>query len=763
MAGRLRLSLFGRFSACLEGEPPRLIQISAPRHRALLAYLAMQPSYGDTRERIAALFWGDRSDRQARQSLRQCLLTLRQELQAVPAEPLVIDRDTVSIDPAVVSVDAREFLALAQADGLTELERAAELCVAPFLDGLELDVEAFDEWRDNERVRMIATVSHVLETCATRQDHAGNGAQAIRAAERLVGLDPLREGAQRLLLRLLARYRGRDAALSHAAGLAELLRKELAAEPEPETAGLIESIRHGAAPAPAVRPAVTPPRSSEPARAVASDGRGATPYTYASEKVSGAPDMRPFWPGWWLPAGLAAAGAVAIGIFLVPALVDAPPARPPDPAATDATRAPDWHSPTVRSSATAQTLPLTAQGISALVVLPFAAEGADRSPDQRLAARMTEDLINDLSRVPALRVISRQTSRLYAGRPVDVAIIGTELGVRYVVEGSVQLNEAQLRVNVALVDTATRLQVWSDRFERDQAGVPAVLDEITRGLARRLQINVIAAEDRRRPPRPDSAEPQVGDLVTKGWAAVIRMTGADRTAGADRYFEQALERDPDNFSALAGLGAYHVQAVVMFLVPDPERHIVRAEHLLNRAIELNPHGTMPYYYLGTLEKTRGRPHDALKHFVKVLELNPSYAPAYAQIGHVLSRIGRLNEAMDHVRYAMRLSPKDHAVGIWNLFGGQIELELGNDDVALEWLTRAADLSPRNPFLQATLAAAYALKGDKANAARHAAEVRKVAPWLTTERMMERLVGLSEPGAGPRRLIEGLTRAFPPAG
>jgi tetratricopeptide (TPR) repeat protein len=184
---------------------------------------------------------------------------------------------------------------------------------------------------------------------------------------------------------------------------------------------------------------------------------------------------------------------------------------------------------------------------------------------------------------------------------------------------------------------------------------------------------------------------------------------------------------------------------------------------LNRAIERNPWGMMPYYYLGTLDKTRGRPHDALKHFVKVLELNPSYAPAYAQVGHVLSRIGRLNEAMEHVRYAIRLSPKDHAVGIWSLFGGQIELELGNDDVALEWLTRAADLSPRNPFLQATLAAAYALTGDAANAAKHAAEVRKLAPWLTTERMMERLVGLSEPGAGPRRLIEGLNKAFTPAG
>jgi TolB-like protein len=673
----------------------------------------------------------------------------------------VIDRDAVRLDPQLVSIDAREFLALAQSDDIAALERAADLCVGPFLDGLDLDVEGFDEWLATERARMTAAVSLVLETCAIRQDQAGNGAQAVRTAERLVAVDPLRESAQRLLLRILARHRGRDAALNHADDLTDLLHKELATQPEPETISLINHIRHGPLPTAEIRPASSHPAASEAGPIVsavaASHYSGGASEAAAPARASRARLMR------WGAGALAVAGVAVAALF--PALT--PPARNPDqPGPTQAQRASagdSWRSPAILPHITAQTSPLTSQGISALAVLPFTAEGADRSPDQRLATRITENLINELSRVPALRVISRQTSRLYAGRPVDVAAVGDELGVRYVVDGSVQLDAERLRINVALVDTSSRLQVWSDRFERHASDLPTVQDEITRGLARRLQVNVVLAEDRRQAPRPDSREPEVGDLVTRGWAAVIRMTSGDRTTGADHYFAEALKHDPDNFSALAGLGAYHVQAVVMFLVPDPQQHIARAEHLLARAIEKNPQSVIAYYYLGTLEKTRGRPHEALGHFVKVIELNPSHAPAHAQIGHVLSRIGRLDDAMEHVRYAVRLSPKDHALGIWSLFGGQIELERGNDAVALEWLVRAVDLTPRSPFAQATLAAAYALTGDTANSAKHAGEVRRLAPWLTPERMMVRLVGLSDPGNGPRRLMEGLGKAFPSAG
>src|SRR5262245_59263734 len=117
-APRMHLRLLGRFAATIAGEPPRLLQISGPRHRALLAYLAMHPAYTDTRERVATLLWGDRPDKFARQSLRQCLLILRKEFELAGSNPLVIERDAIGLDPNLVSVDARELLVLAASDSL---------------------------------------------------------------------------------------------------------------------------------------------------------------------------------------------------------------------------------------------------------------------------------------------------------------------------------------------------------------------------------------------------------------------------------------------------------------------------------------------------------------------------------------------------------------------------------------------------------------------------------------------------------------------
>jgi TolB-like protein len=172
-----------------------------------------------------------------------------------------------------------------------------------------------------------------------------------------------------------------------------------------------------------------------------------------------------------------------------------------------------------------------ADRILRVIVLPFTAnEVTGDGTARRLADQITEDLTNDLSRTPPLRVIARQTARVYAGRQADVAAIGAELGVRYVVEGSVQFQAPQLRVNVALIDAKTRLQVWSDRFERDYSDRFSVQDEIVRGVARVLHLNVLAAEDRRRPlnaPR----DAGIDALLNKGWQAMSLVNISSSAGG----------------------------------------------------------------------------------------------------------------------------------------------------------------------------------------------------------------------------------------
>ena len=283
---RIDLRLLGRLAASLDSDPPRILQISAPRRRARLAYLAMQPSMTETRERLADLLWGNRYDKQARQSLRQALVQLRRELEPFAAEALVIERDTVALNADLVSVDAREFLSLAGADEAAS-ERALVLYRGEFLDGIEIEAEAFGDWVRGERIRIRAAAVRVLETYALRQDRLGRGAEAIAAAERLAALDPPGEPAQRLLIALEARHRGRDAALARASAFAALPREEVGSDPESETAFLVAQIKRGELapaprPGPASRAAAPPAAEVKPAAFVAQE---ALPTTVSHQSL----------------------------------------------------------------------------------------------------------------------------------------------------------------------------------------------------------------------------------------------------------------------------------------------------------------------------------------------------------------------------------------------------------------------------------------------------------------------------------------------
>lgn len=744
-SGRVRFQLLGRFAAEIIGGSEQ-VDVSGRLRRALIGYLALQPDFSETRERLAALLWGDSPDAKARQSLRQLLLDLRREFEPV-APVLKIDRDLVALDSNLIEIDAREFLALCRSAGAADAERAAALYRGPLLDGVD-GIEGFDGWLRTERARYEAAAAELFGRLARQADESRNGAQALAAVESLVALDPLREDAQRLRLRIVARYRGRDAALAQGDAMTRTLRAELDAEPEPETAAVIEEIRRSPA---EPEPVTVRRRSVEIEAAVPALASPPAAGAFARRRTA------------FAVSAAAACAVVAVVAFArgwpIQANVDVG-SSPQSPSQTTATvQDQSWASPRLLPGIAAGGPALAQQGITAVVVLPFASDGTERSPEQTGADNITGDLINDLSRVPGLRVISRATSRLYRGRAVDVAAVGAELGVRYVVEGDVRLNEGHLRVNIALTDTKSRLQVWSERFERDNIDRPGMQNEIVRGLARQLQVNVLAVEDLRRMP-DKSRDPTTADLLAKGWGAILRggregMT----TSGADSYFEQVLARDPNNVSALTGLGAHYAAGVGDALYTDPAPFMKKGEEVLGRAISLSPTYPTAHYFLGTLYKARGEPQAALAAFAKALELDPSFAPAYANSGHVLYKLGRLEQAADYVNYAIRLSPKDPNLGRWSYYAGTIEIAAGHDEAAQRWLRRAADSGMGSAMTHAALAAVYALRGDDTNAAMEAAEVRRVHPQLTLEAMIRLVRGGTESDQPTRRLIEGLRKAF----
>lgn len=338
-------------------------------------------------------------------------------------------------------------------------------------------------------------------------------------------------------------------------------------------------------------------------------------------------------------------------------------------------------------------------------------------------------------------------------------MIGAELGVRYAVEGDVHLDKSKMQVDVALTDTKTRLRMWTARFEREDVELRAIEGEIARSVARQPHVSVIEAEEGRRL-LGAASNAEVGDLVAKGWGAMLRAGHEPmNTTGADRYFEQALAREADNVSALTGLGGYHATIAADFLSSDPAPHLRRAREALEKALSLRPDNSIAHYFMGVVEKVQGEPQAALASFAKAIELNPSFAPAYANYAHVLYRTGELDEAMEHVRYALKLSPKDPNLGRWALYAGEIEIERGNDEAAIEWLRRSVAAGAGSMINTSVLAAAYSLHGDTDSARQLAAKVHAATPWLTLPVILDRLNGMSKHGAEPRRLIAGLRAAF----
>jgi TolB-like protein/DNA-binding SARP family transcriptional activator/Flp pilus assembly protein TadD len=743
---KVSLLLLGRFGLRLDsGER---VSVSSKKGIALLAYVAMQPEYVASRERLATLLWGDRSDKLARHNLRQCLLSLRRELSPAVATLLRLEDGSVGLNAQALSVDAREFAALATTEAPSALARACELYLGPFLSGVGVQSEEFDEWVRAERARLEASASHVFMRCAEQADLAGQGARAIGTIERLIAIDPLREDWQRLALRIYARHHGRDAALVQADRLAALLKVELGVDVEPATAALIDEIRsRDMAP---TAPIVVPD-------AAGSDVAGDDDRPDTAGPTATAPARR--------FSNLTAAMATALVLFVAGAWIITQSPLIPGPARYELSApsrsdrpatGPSWNSPIPRTASAADASALAARGITAIMVWPFTGFSGGDDADQHLADAITDDVIDNLSRFPELRVISRMTAFSYRGRNADAAEIGSDLGVRYIVEGSVRSLGTGLRVNVELVDAATRLQVWGDHFERDEVQRSTVQDEIVSRVARELEVGVASARSQRAA-HEDAGEPEVADLIAKGLMAQYRGAQAETLNEARGYYQAALDRDPDLVPALVGVAVPDIMGSIN-LVYDSGPSLKRAATFLDRAEKHDPDSPLVNYWIGMIRKARGQYRGALYSLYRALELNPSYTPAYAQTASVLTLMGRAPEAMSPVAYAMRLSPNDPTMSVWTLVAGMAELENGHDSAALEWLRRSAELAPNNPNTHRCLAATYALLGDKANAIKQVAEFKRLSAQAATQRTRDQKFMASGEGT-LRRLFQGLRIAL----
>jgi adenylate cyclase len=373
-----------------------------------------------------------------------------------------------------------------------------------------------------------------------------------------------------------------------------------------------------------------------------------------------------------------------------------------------------------------------------IVVLPFA--NLSNDPQQEyFADGITEDLTTDIARIQGSMVIARNTAFTYKGKPVDAKQIGRELGVRYVLEGSVQRSRNQVRINVQLVDAETGAHLWAERFDRDIGDLFDLQNEITARIARELQSQLAIAEARRPTHNPDAL-----DYILRGRAVLTRPISKENSAEAVSLFETALELDPQAVDAAAWLAVALTVRVLDDLSDLPNDDLHRAERLVAQALAMSPNSALAHYVKGQVLRAQSRCKEAIPEFERAIALDRSRVPAYAHVGWCKFLTGSVDEAIPYFEQAIRLSPHGPGVPLWYGRVGVIQLLQSHTDNAIVWLEKANSENARLGFVHAFLAAGYALKGETERAQAELAKARRLSNAYSSLAQVKKSIWYDDP-------------------
>jgi TolB-like protein/Tfp pilus assembly protein PilF len=370
--------------------------------------------------------------------------------------------------------------------------------------------------------------------------------------------------------------------------------------------------------------------------------------------------------------------------------------------------------------------PLAAPRLS-IIVLPFI--NLSNEPDQQyFADGITEDLTTDLSRIPHMFVISRNTAFTFRNKPVDTKQIGHDLAARYLLEGSVQRSGNQVRVTAQLIDAETDAHLWAERFDRDTGDLFILQNEITSRIASALNVQLITMEAARPTEHPDAL-----DYILRGRAALLKPESRDSFAEAISLFEHALSLDPQSVEAqtmLAGSLANRVLTGLTALANTGlatlgTADLVHADELISRALAASPRYGLAHHVKGQVLRAQNRWWEAVREYETVLASNPNFVVALNGLAQCKLYSGSIDEVIPLEEQAIRRSPHDPQIGTWYGSIGMVHLLQSRTGEAIGWLEKARGAAPAKPFNHLPLAAAYALSGDVDRAATELAEARRL--------------------------------------
>jgi TolB-like protein/Tfp pilus assembly protein PilF len=340
-----------------------------------------------------------------------------------------------------------------------------------------------------------------------------------------------------------------------------------------------------------------------------------------------------------------------------------------------------------------------------IAVLPFEDMSAEKDQEY-FADGIVEDIITALSHFDLLFVTARNSSFAYKGAAVDVRRVARELGVQYVLEGSVRKAGNQVRIAAQLIDAHSDRHVWAERYDRDLADIFAVQDEIVERIVGNLEPQIVLAEQAR------ARDKGPGDLRARDvyWRALWHLYrfSRDEHAKAQRLLEQAIEMDPDHAADAWGLLATtHVMGAILGFSENPMQSIGAAVEAGQRSIALDDRSAMGHSFLG-ISLIWARQHDrAMTELKRGVDLNPNSAVGHLMYANGAEFAGHAADALEHSRICIRLSPLDPMMTFVLSNQGLAHLLLRELDEAADLNDKAARINPGNIRAHTRLACALA--------------------------------------------------------
>ena len=391
---------------------------------------------------------------------------------------------------------------------------------------------------------------------------------------------------------------------------------------------------------------------------------------------------------------------------------------------------------------------------NSIAVLPFTNLSGD--PDQEyFADGITEDIITDLSKYGPFVVISRNSTFTYKGTAVNVKDVARELGVQYVLEGSVQKSGDRVRITSQLIDAVADKHIWAERYDRKIEDIFSLQDEISQSIVASVAPEFLSAE-MKRAQRKETRNLDAWDSFMRGYWHFMRFTKDDIGTAQD-LLREAIELDPNQANYHGLLGVTHALEAFYGWSGSREESFRKALESAERGLALDDQDAQVIRSAGLVHFFMKNHDVALDYYERSVQANPYDAESRALLGAALGVAGDYDAALYQFERALRLSPRDLHIATWYQYMGTAAFVAGRDEDAAEWTIKAIQSNPQLPAGHRTLASIYGNSGRLGEAAVAREKLLDLQPDLTIAQLRDSLPYFKKP-EDLERYLEGLRKA-----